>query len=85
MRSRHIITMDRAGRLVVPKALRDQLAVEPGQPLRVEVRNGRLEIEPQEVAAELVERDGILVITPTEPVPPLTREAVRDLLDDLRR
>ncbi len=85
MRSRHIITMDRASRLVVPKALRDQLAVEPGQPLRAEVRNGRLEIEPQEVAAELVERDGILVITPTEPVPPLTREAVRDLLDDLRR
>ena len=85
MRSRHIITMDRAGRIVVPKALRDQLAVEPGQPLRAEVRDGRLEIEPQEVAAELVERDGILVITPTEPVPSLTREAVRDLLDDLRR
>ena len=29
--------------------------------------------------------DEILVITPTEPVPPLTREAVRDLLDELRR
>jgi AbrB family looped-hinge helix DNA binding protein len=85
MTSRHIVTMDRAGRIVVPKALRDRFAVEPGQPLRAEVRDGRLEIEPQEVAAELVERDGILVITPTEPVPPLTREAVRELVEELRR
>ena len=52
---------------------------------RAEVRDGRLAIEPQEVVAELVERDGILVIAPTEPVPPITRETVRDLLDELRR
>lgn len=77
--------LDRAGPLVVPRALRDELAVEPGQPLLAGVRDGRLEIEPQPVAADLVERDGVLVITPREPVPPLTRAAVRELLDDLRR
>jgi len=29
--------------------------------------------------------DGLLVIVPLVPVPPLTRDAVRDLLDNLRR
>ena len=81
----HTITMDRAGRIVVPKALRDELAVEPGQPLRAQVRDGRLEIEPQEVQAELVDRNGVLVIVPTEPVPALTRDQLRSLMEDLRR
>lgn len=85
MAVRHIVTMDRAGRIVIPKALRDQLAVEPGQPLRAEVRDGRLEIEAQEMPVELVERDGLLVITPSEPVEPLSREMVRALIEDLRK
>ena len=54
---------------MVPKPLRDELGFEPGQPLRPSVRDGRLEIEPEPVDAELVEHDGVLVITPTEPVP----------------
>jgi AbrB family looped-hinge helix DNA binding protein len=81
----HVVTMDRAGRIVVPKALRDRLAVEPGQPLRAQVRDGRLEIEPEHLEARLVDVDGVLVITPTEPVAPLTREDVRELIEDLRR
>ena len=85
MGSRHLVTMDRAGRIVVPKALRDELAAEPGQPLTAQVRDGRLEIEPQEIAAALVERDGVLVIVPSEPVPALTRDSVRDLIEDLRK
>lgn len=80
-----LVTMDRAGRIVVPKALRDELAVEPGQPMRARVRDGRLEIEPQELAVELVERDGLLVISPIEAVAPLSREAVRELIEQLRK
>lgn len=84
MSSTHTITMDRAGRIVVPKALRAELAVEPGQPLRARVRDGRLEIEAQEVEVALVETDGVLVIVPSERLPPLTRDDVRSLLEDLR-
>ena len=36
------------------------------QPMRARVRDGRLEIEPQELAVELVDRDGLLVISPIE-------------------
>lgn len=80
-----VVTIDRAGRIVVPKALRDRLHLEPGQSLRANVRDGRLELEPEPVDARLVEVDGVLVITPDEPVPPLTREGVRDLMEELRR
>ncbi len=70
---------------MVPKALRERLAVEPGQPLTAQVRDGRLEIEAQNLQVKLVERDGVLVITPTEPVAPLTRDKVRELIEDLRK
>jgi AbrB family looped-hinge helix DNA binding protein len=79
------VSMDHAGRIVVPKALRDRLGVEPGQPLRARVNDGRLEIEPEPIRAELVDESGVLVITPTEPLAPLSREDLRALIDDLRR
>ncbi len=82
---RHLVTIDRAGRLVVPKALRDELAVVPGQPLEAQVRDGRLEIEPRRFDAELVESDGLLIITPREPTPVMTPEDVRAVLESVRR
>jgi len=39
------ITIDGAGRIVVPKALRDPLGLNAGQALEIGVRDGRLEIE----------------------------------------
>jgi AbrB family looped-hinge helix DNA binding protein len=38
--------MDKAGRLVLPKAIREEAGIEPGIPLRIAVRDGRVEIEP---------------------------------------
>lgn len=85
MTARQIITMDSSGRVVIPKALRDELAVLPGQPLRAQVRDGRLEIEPEPLDVSLVERDGLLVIVPNEVLPPLTRDQVRDVIESVRR
>lgn len=85
MSVRHLVTIDRSGRLVVPKALRDELAVEPGQPLEAQVRDGRLEIAPRPFEAELVETDGLLIITPREPAPAMTAEDVRAVLEAARR
>ncbi len=36
------------------------------------------------VDAQLVEVDGVLVITPTEFVEPMTRESVRDVIESVR-
>lgn len=82
---RHIVTIDRAGRVVVPKALRDELAVAAGQPLDAEVRDGRLEITPRPFEADLVEADGLLIITPREAAPPMTADDVRAVLESVRR
>jgi len=85
MGMRHSVTIDRAGRLVVPKVLRDELGMEAGQPLQASVNDGRLEIEPVALDAELVEVDGVMVITPRQQVPPITRDEVRRVIESVRR
>lgn len=49
-------TIDSAGRVVIPKALRDEAGLCPGTEIEIQLRNGHLEIEP--VAAISVERRG---------------------------
>jgi len=85
MSNSHSVTIDRAGRLVVPKALRDALGFVEGQSLQAAVRDGCLELVPEPVDVELVQRDGLLVITPGEALEPLTRDDVRDAIETVRR
>jgi len=53
-------TIDQAGRLVIPKPLRDQVGLQPGQ-VEIVVDGAGLYVEPI-ANAELVERDGLLVV-----------------------
>jgi AbrB family looped-hinge helix DNA binding protein len=85
MSSGYIVTIDRAGRLVVPKGLREELGIEPGQPLTARVSDGRLEVEPVPVDVRLVERDGLLVFEPNDTMDVLTVDAVREALEATRR
>jgi AbrB family looped-hinge helix DNA binding protein len=77
--------IDRAGRIVVPKKLRDALGLEPGQPLDITVRDGRIEIEPVPTPMRLVRRGGRPVAVPDVDLPPLTADVVRETLDQVRR
>jgi len=78
-------TIDGAGRIVVPKALRDALGLAAGQALEIAARDGRLEIEVAATPMRLEERDGALVAVPEDELPPLTAELVRDTLERVRR
>lgn len=78
-------TIDRAGRVVVPKALRDALGLEGGETLEIVEVDGRLEIEVAPLTMRLEDRDGFPVIVPDRPLPPLTVQQVRETLDRVRR
>jgi AbrB family looped-hinge helix DNA binding protein len=79
------VTIDRAGRLVVPKPLRDELKLEPGATLELRAREGRLELEPVAVPMRLVRRGKGLVATTDEPLPKIGADDVRAVLESQRR
>lgn len=80
------ITMDHAGRLVIPKEIRREAKLAPGVPLEVRWRDGRIEIEPAPAAVRPQRRGRLLVVMPRETTPALTSEAVEQtrskLLDE---
>jgi AbrB family looped-hinge helix DNA binding protein len=78
-------TIDAAGRIVVPKLLREALGVRPGQALELQVRDGRLEIELAPVDMRLERGPHGSVAVPAEPVPTLSAEVVRETLERTRR
>jgi AbrB family looped-hinge helix DNA binding protein len=54
-------TIDRAGRVVIPKPIREAAGLKPGSPLKIEYRDGRVEIERKSPKARLVRKGGVLV------------------------
>ena len=78
-------TIDSAGRVVIPKALRDRLNLRGGQAIEIREREGLIEIEAAATPMVLEESDAGVVAVAEEPVPPLTDEAVRDALERVRR
>lgn len=55
-------TIDRAGRLVIPKALRESLQLDAGTRLTVTERDGELILSPERPEPRLVEESGYLVV-----------------------
>lgn len=70
-------TIDKAGRLVIPKALRDRLGLQPGE-VEITADGASLRVEPLS-GESLVERDGRLVIPSSGSA--LTEDLVRELRD----
>lgn len=78
-------TIDSAGRIVVPKSLRQALNLRPGQSLEIRVGDGRLEIEVAATSMTLQKRGKAVVAIPEIELPTLTAEAVRETLEQIRR
>jgi AbrB family looped-hinge helix DNA binding protein len=76
-------TIDKAGRIVIPKAIRDQRRLVPGTEVEIVVADDRIELilPDDREEAVLVEKDGRLVIANDIP---MTMDETLALRDELR-
>lgn len=69
-------TIDGAGRVVIPKALREAARLRPGTQLEVRLRDGVLEIEPAPLEVRVKRLGRLTIAVPAQSVPPLAADAV---------
>ena len=82
-------TIDAAGRIVIPKRIREKAGLTAGTEVEVQLHDGRVEIEPTNADVRLEWRDRFLVAVFPDGTPPLTVEDVdatrREIYEDRAR
>ena len=74
------VTLDRAGRVVLPKSLRDELHLFPGDTLDLTVHGEEIILRPRRSSTPLQEKDGIWVFSAGKPMASdETAEALRQV------
>jgi len=77
------IQIDKAGRVVLPKPLRDQFNLLPGDKLRLSVEGNSFRLEPTPAGGKLVRKGSVLVFTGGF-AQPVTTEKVNELIAEDR-
>jgi AbrB family looped-hinge helix DNA binding protein len=75
------VTLDRAGRVVLPKTLRDELHLAAGDTLDVTVNGDEITLRPRRGATPLQKERGVWVFRTGEP---LTADETEETLRDIR-
>ncbi len=76
------VTVDRAGRIVLPKPVRDELQLMPGDRLEIESSGEILTLRPLRGTAPLTKKNGVWVYRTGEPI---SQEEVEETLLRVRR
>ena len=63
------ITVDKAGRVVLPKPVRDELQLQGGDSLELEILGQEITLRPVRAKMRLHREDGMWVFTSDEPLP----------------
>lgn len=80
-----LVTIDKAGRVVIPKELRDRLELNANSELEASVKDGALLLSPARTPGrQIIEADGLPVISAIEGLT-LTDSDVQRWRDDVRR
>ena len=77
-------TIDRAGRVVVPKPIREAANLRPGTEVEFRVQGGRVEIEPVPLTVSLQRRGSLVVAVPEADQPVMRAADVDETLAQLR-
>jgi len=59
--SRATVTIDKAGRIVLPKPIRDALQLKPGSSLEIEQHDDAILLRPPRAAAVMIQKNGFWV------------------------
>lgn len=80
------VTIDKAGRVVLPKTLRDELHLGPGDTLDLMVEGERVMLRPRRAVPPLQRERGVWVFRIGEPITAAeTREALRSIREQRAR
>ncbi|MBV9762352.1 MAG: AbrB/MazE/SpoVT family DNA-binding domain-containing protein [Acidobacteriaceae bacterium] len=75
------LTMDKAGRVVIPKPLREQLHLEPGDALEMESAGEQITLRPVRGTGPLTKEHGVWVFHSGQP---LLASATEEMLQQIR-
>ena len=76
------LTLDKAGRIVLPKSVRDDLRLEAGDALELETSEDGITLRPVQANGRLVKEHGVWVFQSDEP---LTDEIVEETARKIRK
>ena len=77
-------SIDHAGRVLIPKAVRELAGLKPGTPLEIAYRDGKVEIEAVRRPVKLVRKSGLWIAVPSRGTPKVTGEQVLQTIRDIR-
>ncbi|MGE0705735.1 MAG: AbrB/MazE/SpoVT family DNA-binding domain-containing protein [Vicinamibacterales bacterium] len=75
------LTLDSAGRVVIPKGLRDELHLQPGDELDLEAAGEQITLRPVRHTPPLTKEQGVWVFRTGQPLPPTVAD---DALQSIR-
>jgi AbrB family looped-hinge helix DNA binding protein len=74
-----VITIDQAGRIVVPKSIRDALNLQAGSSLEIELQGDAIVLRPPKLSAVMNQKNGFWVFnTGGQITPEMVDEALAD-------
>jgi AbrB family looped-hinge helix DNA binding protein len=79
-----LLTIDKAGRVVIPKPLREKLHLEPGDSLEMETAGEQITLRPVRGTGPLTKEHGVWVFRSGQPLPASATDEMLQLIREER-